>query len=82
VPDRFDELLKRIRDIRASERRMHLRVREIFAMAADYSLTLPETTRFFRFIQNKPHFTVTGKTAAEQIAERVDSSRPNMGLTT
>ena len=82
VPDRFDELLERIRDIRASERRMYLRVREIFAMAADYSPTLPETTRFFRFIQNKLHFAVTGKTAAELIAERADSTRPNMGLTT
>ena len=80
--DRFDELLERIRDIRASERRMYLRVREIFAMAADYSPTLPETTQFFRFIQNKLHFAVTGKTAAELIAERADSSRPNMGLTT
>lgn len=48
----------------------------------DYSPTLPETTRFFRFIQNKLHFAVTGKTAAELIAERADSSRPNMGLTT
>ena len=82
VPDRFDELLDRIRDIRASERRMYLRVREIFAMAADYSPTLPETTQFFRFIQNKLHFAVTGKTAAELIAERADSSLPNMGLTT
>ncbi|MEZ7881698.1 MAG: virulence RhuM family protein [Brachymonas denitrificans] len=82
VPDRFDELLDRIRDIRASERRMYLRVREIFAMAADYSPSLPETTKFFRFIQNKLHFAVTGKTAAELIAERADSNRPNMGLTT
>lgn len=82
VPDRFDELLDRIRDIRASERRMYLRVREIFAMAADYSPSLPETTQFFRFIQNKLHFAVTGKTAAELIAERADSRRPNMGLTT
>jgi hypothetical protein len=56
VPDRFDELLERIRDIQARERRMYLRVREIFAMAADYSPTLPETTQFFRFIQNKLHF--------------------------
>ena len=54
MPDRFDELLDRIRDIRASERRMYLRVREIFAMAADYSPTLPETTQIFRFIQNSP----------------------------
>ncbi len=82
VPDRFDELLERIRDIRASERRMYLRVREIFSMAADYSPSLPETTQFFKFIQNKLHFAVTGKTAAELIAERADSERPNMGLTT
>lgn len=81
-PDRFDELLERIRDIRASERRMYLRVREIFAMAADYSPSLPETTRFFRVIQNKLHFAATGKTAAELIAERADSQQPNMGLTT
>lgn len=82
VPDRFDELLERIRDIRASERRMYLRVREIFSMAADYSPTLSETTRFFRVIQNKLHFAATGKTAAELIAERADSGKPNMGLTT
>lgn len=82
VPDRFDELLERIRDIRASERRMYLRVREIFAMAADYSPSLPETTQFFQVIQNKLHFTVTGKTAAELIAERANSGLPNMGLTT
>jgi len=81
VADRFDELLERIRDIRASERRMYLRVREIFAMAADYSPSLPETTRFFRFIQNKLHFAVTGMTAAELIAVRVDNTLPNMGLT-
>lgn len=81
-PDRFDELLERIRDIRASERRMYLRVREIFAMAADYSPSLPETTQFFRVIQNKLHFAATGKTAAELIAERADSQQPNMGLTT
>ena len=82
VPDRFGELLERIRDIRASERRMYLRVREIFAMAADYAPTLPETTRFFRIIQNKLHFAVTGKTSAELIHERADSRQPNMGLTT
>ena len=69
-------------DIRASERRMYLRVREIFAMAADHSSSLPETTQFFRFIQNKLHFAVTGKSTAELIAERADSSRSNMGLTT
>ena len=62
VPDRFDELLDRIRDIRASERRMYLRVREIFAMAADYSPSLPETTPFFRLLQTKLHFAATGMT--------------------
>ncbi len=82
VPDRFDDLLERIRDIRASERRMYLRVREIFAMAADYSPSLPEATQFFQVIQNKLHFTVTGKTAAELIAQRANSGLPNMGLTT
>jgi len=61
VPDRFEELLDRIRDIRASERRMYLRVREIFAMAADYSTFLPETTKFFQFLQNKLDFAVTGR---------------------
>ncbi len=81
APDRFDELLERIRDIRASERRMYLRVQEIFAMAADYSPSLPETTRFFRIIQNKLHFAVTGKTAPELIRERADAGLPNMGLT-
>lgn len=81
VPDRFDELLDRIRDIRASERRMYLRVREIFTMAADYSPSLPETTRFFQIIQNKLHFAVTGKTAPELIRERADADRPNMGVT-
>lgn len=82
IPDYFDELLERIRDIRASERRMYLRVREIFALATDYSSSLAETTRFFKVIQNKLHFAVTGKTAAELIHERADSSKANMGLTT
>jgi hypothetical protein len=82
LPDRFDELLERIRDIRASERRMYLRVREIFAMASDYSPSQADTTKFFRVIQNKLHYAATGKTAAELIFERADSTRPNMGLTT
>jgi len=79
--DYFDELLERIRDIRASERRVYLRVREILALAADYAATEPETQLFFQTIQNKLHFAATGKTAAELIAERADSSQPNMGLT-
>lgn len=81
VPDHFGELLERIRDIRASERRMYLRVREIFALAADYAPTLPDTTRFFRIIQNKLHYAVSGQTAAELILNRADHNQPNMGLT-
>ena len=82
VPDYFDELLERIRDIRASERRMYLRVREILALAADYQATEPETQLFFNTIQNKLHFAATGKTAPELIAERSDAAKSNMGLTT
>ncbi len=80
--DYFDELLERIRDIRASERRVYLRVREILALAADYSPSEPETQVFFQTVQNKLHFAVTGKTAPELIAERADAGQPNMGLTT
>ncbi len=82
VPDYFDEMLERIRDIRASERRMYLRVREIFAMAADYEPSHAETTKFFSIIQNKLHFAATGMTAAELIKSRADHLKPNMGLTT
>lgn len=81
VPDYFDELLERIRDIRASERRMYLRVREIFALAADYEPSLKETTQFFQIIQNKLHYACSGHTAAELIYERADADQPNMGLT-
>ena len=81
LSDRFGELLDRIRDIRASERRMYLRVREIFALAADYAPSLPETTAFFRIIQNKLHYAVSGQTAAEIIRRRADHTQPNMGLT-
>src|ERR1022692_3502724 len=82
VPDYFDELLERIRDIRASEKRMYLRVREIFALAADYDPSRIPATEFFQIIQNKLHFAATGKTAAELIAGRADHARHNMGLTT
>lgn len=82
APDYFDELLERIRDIRASERRMYLRVREIFALAADYEPSTPESIKFFQVMQNKLHFATTGKTAAELIASRADHTQPNMGLTT
>ncbi|SHJ13813.1 Uncharacterized conserved protein [Rubritalea squalenifaciens DSM 18772] len=82
IPDYFDELLERIRDIRSSERRVYLRVREIFALAADYTPSTKETNVFFKTIQNKLHFASTGLTAAEIILGRADASQPNMGLTT
>ncbi len=82
VPDYFDELLERIRDIRASERRMYLRVREIFALAGDYDPSQKATIEFFKIIQNKLHFAATGQTAAELIARRANHALPNMGLTT
>ena len=81
IPDYFDEMLERIRDIRASERRMYLRVKEIFAMAGDYDPSWPETTKFFSVIQNKLHFAATGMTAPELIHCRADHNKPNMGLT-
>ena len=81
VPDYFDEMLERIRDIRASEKRMYLRVREIFAMAADYESSVEQTMLFFRVIQNKLHFAATGMTAAELIKGRANHAMPNMGLT-
>jgi hypothetical protein len=81
VPDYFDEMLARIRDIRASERRMYLRVKEIFAMAGDYDPSWAETTKFFSIIQNKLHYAATGQTAAELIQSRADHTQPNMGLT-
>ncbi len=81
IPDYFGEMLERIRDIRASERRVYLRVREIFALAADYQPSLKKTSRFFQAIQNKLHFACTGKTAAELIHQRADASLPHMGLT-
>jgi hypothetical protein len=81
VPDYFDELLERIRDIRASERRMYLRVRDILALAEDYRSDDGETQVFYQTVQNKLHFAITGKTAAELIAERARSTKANMGLT-
>jgi hypothetical protein len=81
APDYFDELLERIRDIRASEKRVYLRVREIFTLAADYQPDYKETTQFFKVIQNKLHFACTGYTAAEIIHARADANKPMMGLT-
>lgn len=81
VTDYFDELLARIRDIRASEARVYQRIREIFALAADYQEGEQETQIFFATMQNKMHFAATGHTAAELLRNRADSTQPNMGLT-
>jgi hypothetical protein len=80
--DYFDELLERIREIRLSERRMHLKLADIFALASDYNKTSELTKEFFAFIQNKLHYAITGKTAAELIHTRVDAGKPHAGLTT
>jgi len=82
LPDYFDEMLERVRDIRASERRMYLRVREVFTLAADYQPSLPQTTQFFQTMQNKLHYAVTGLTAPEIIAQRINHLLPNAGLNT
>ena len=81
LPDYFDDLLKQIRDIRASERRMYLRVRDIFALSADYQSNNKQTNVFFSTIQNKLHYAIHGHTAAELIMQRADSIQPNMELT-
>ena len=80
-PDYFDELLERIRDIRASEKRFYQKVRDLFALSSDYDKTDKATQMFFAETQNKLHYAVTGKTAAEIIVERADASHPNMNLT-
>lgn len=79
--DYFDELLTRIREIRASEARVYQRIREIFALASDYDDSNDATVRFFAFMQNKMHYAATGLTAAEIIRRRADADKPNMGLT-
>lgn len=81
LPDYYDELLARIRDIRASEKRVYLRVRELFALAYDYQPQDPETQVFFSIMQNKLHFAATGFTAAEIIKTRANHLLPNMGMT-
>jgi len=80
--DYFDELLARIRDIRASEKRFYLKVRDIYALSIDYNPKLEMTKEFFATVQNKLHYAVHGMTAAELIVGRVDSEKTNMGLTT
>jgi len=81
--DYFDELLERIREIRASERRFYLKITDIYEQCSiDYDKQSETTERFFQTVQNKLHWAVTGKTAAELLAERADADKPSMGLTT
>src|SRR3989338_3731462 len=80
--DYFEEQLARIRDIRSSERRMYQKITDIYAQcSADYSPDNDITKQFFATVQNKLHFAMTGKTAAEIVYERADSTKKNMGLT-
>lgn len=80
-PDYFDELLERIRDIRASEKRFYQKVRDLFALSSDYDGTDKATQMFFAETQNKLIYAVTNKTSPELILSRADSSKPNMNLT-
>jgi hypothetical protein len=77
----FDELYEEIKDIRTSERRMYQKITDIYATSFDYSPNAPETKEFFATVQNKLHWAITGKTAAEIISQRVDSKKDKMGLT-
>lgn len=81
-PDYFDEMLARIRDIRASEKRFYQKVRDLFALSSDYDPSDKATQMFFSEVQNKLLFAVTGQTAAEIVTARADSDRENMGLRT
>ncbi|PKO07891.1 MAG: hydroxyacid dehydrogenase [Chloroflexi bacterium HGW-Chloroflexi-2] len=79
--DYFDELLDRIRDIRASEKQFYRKITEIYRLSADYDSNAEMTREFFATVQNKLHWAITGHTAAELIAERANAGKPNMGLT-
>ncbi|HUS90028.1 MAG TPA: RhuM family protein, partial [Desulfosporosinus sp.] len=81
--DYFDELLERIREIRASERRAYQKISDVFEQCScDYSANSDETKKFYAFVQNKMHYAITGKTASEIIHDRADNDHPTMGLTT
>ena len=78
----FDELIVRIRDIRASERRVYQKITDIFQECSfDYDKNSETARRFYATVQNKLHYAITGHTAAEIIAERSDAGKPSMGLT-
>ena len=80
--DYFEELLRRIQDIRTSERRFYHKITDIYATSIDYDPTQPESIAFFQTVQNKLHWAITGQTAAEIIHTRADAAKPHMGLTT
>jgi len=80
-PDYFDELLERIRDIRASEKRFYQKIKDLFAISSDYEADDKSTQMFFAETQNKLHYAVTGQTAAELIVSRANADKPNMNLT-
>ncbi len=80
--DYFDELLERIREIRASERRFYQKITDIYALSVDYNLDAPLTKEFFATVQNKLHWAITGQTAAELIYSSADAKKIYMGLTT
>lgn len=80
-PDYFDELTRRLQDIRISERRFYQKITDIYATSVDYDSSHELTQVFFSTVQNKVHYAIHGQTAAELIAARADSSQPNMGLT-
>ena len=80
--DYFDELTRRLQDIRTSERRFYQKITDIYATSVDYDASHALTQTFFATVQNKVHYAIHGQTAAELIATRADSSQPNMGLTT
>ena len=79
--DYFDELLRRIQDIRTSEKRFYQKITDIYATSVDYDPTLETSILFFKTVQNKMHWAITGQTAAEIIKSRADSNKSNMGLT-
>jgi hypothetical protein len=79
--DYFDELLRRIQEIRTSERRFYQKITDIYATSVDYDPTSEISLTFFKTVQNKMHWAITGMTTAEIIRKRADSSKPNMGLT-
>ena len=80
--DYFDELTRRLQDIRTSERRFYQKITDIYATSVDYDASHPLTQEFFATVQNKVHYAIHGQTAAELIAARASSSQPNMGLMT